>query len=345
LYSRYCSVRQWVHFQLRIQQQLRHPLGQLNKAQAGQLEEFQFRHARRPVQETFNKLEMKRTLLTFDYVFWYATILCQLVACFALIKRREFLKHWKVFGYYIFYMAGAMVFTLAVVRFGSPTAFAATYTLVDFIEAILLNLVLLEILVKVLDPFESLPGRTVARFCFWAVLGISTAVALSVVMPSGHRESYIEVPLTIERTIFLADASLLWILLVQAKTLGITWKSSVAEIAIGFVLYLTVQATTRFVMSLYQGQIIRICSEVGQVAYLIAVISWIWTITHRDPVALPLSSEAVARIQKPDAEDEVVTKERIFAAVGIKVTQPGEEETLEPAEKKGLAQRSPGLSA
>jgi len=269
-----------------------------------------------------------------------------LVACFALIKRKEFFRHWKVFGYYIFYMAGAMIFTLAIVRFGSPGAFATTYIIVDFIEAILLNLVLLEILVKVLDPFESLPGRTVARFCFWAVLGISTAVALSVVMPSGHRESYIEVPLTIERTIFLADASMLWILLVQSKTLGITWKSSVAEISIGFVLYLTVQATTRFVAGLYQGPIMRsICSEVGQVAYLIAVLSWIWTILYRDPVALPLSSEAVARIQKPGAEDEVVSKERIFAAVGIKVTQPGEETVSEETDEKGLTRHSPGLSA
>ena len=129
-----------------------------------------------------------------------------------------------------------------------------TYSVVDFIEAIFLNLVLLEILVKVLDPFESLPGRTVAKFCFWAVLGISTAVAFSVMMPSGHKGPLIEVPLTIERTIFLADAALLWILLVQAKKLGITWKSSVAEIAIGFVLYLTVQSTTRFVVSIYPTQ-------------------------------------------------------------------------------------------
>jgi hypothetical protein len=276
---------------------------------------------------------MKHSLFTLDYAFWYATIACQLVACFALIKRREFFRHWKVFGYYIFYLAISMVFMLFVDHFGNRTLFANAYAVDDFLEAILLNLVLLEILVKVLDPFESLPGRTVARFCFWAVLGISTAVALSVVMPSGHREAYIEVPLTIERTIFLADASLLWILLVQSKTLGITWKSSVAEISIGFVLYLTVQATTRFVVSLYQSPIIRsICSEVGQVAYLIAVISWIWTILYRDPVAVPLSAEAVARIQKPGAEDETISKERIFAAVGIRITKPSEETSHEDHE-------------
>jgi hypothetical protein len=288
---------------------------------------------------------MKHSLLTFDYVFWYATILFQVVACFALIKRRQFFQQWKVFSYYVFYMAGAMIFTLAIERLGSPRAFVVTYSVVDFIEAILLNLVLLEILVKVLDPFESLPGRTVARFCFWAVLGISTAVALSVMMPSGHKQTYIAVPLTIERTIFLADASLLWILLVQSKALGITWKSSVAEIAIGFVLYLTVQATTRFVVSIYPDPVLRsISSEVGQFAYLIAVLSWIWTITHRDPVAMPLSSEAVARIQKPDAEDEMITKERIFAAVGIKVNKPeGEADKNDAALEPG--ERLPEISA
>jgi hypothetical protein len=268
---------------------------------------------------------MKSRFLTLEYAFWYAIILCQLVACWALIRRQEFFRHWKVFGYYLFYMAGASIFTLAIAMFGSRGAFIATYSAVDFIEAILLNLVLLEILVKVLDPFESLPGRTVARFCYWAVLGISAAVALSVMMPSGHNEAYIEVPLTIERTIFLADASLLWILLVQSKSLGITWKSSVSEIAIGYVLYLTVQATTRFMVSIYQGQILRsISSEVGQAAYLIALLGWIWTIMRRDPVTLPLASDAAARI-KQGAGDVAVSKERIFAAVGIKVNKPGEE--------------------
>jgi hypothetical protein len=278
---------------------------------------------------------MKQSLLTLEYVFWYATIVCQVVACGALIWRREFFKHWKVFSYYVFYMAGAMIFTLAVERFGSSHAFEITYSLVDFIEAILLSLVLLEILVKVLDPFESLPGRMVARFCFWAVLGISTAVALSVMMPSGHKQTYIEVPLTIERTIFLADASLLWLLLVQSKKLGITWKSSVAEIAIGFVLYLTVQATTRFVVSIYTGPVLRsISSEVGQFAYLIALLSWISTIMRRDPVAAPLSSEAVARIQKPIAEDNIVTKERIFAAVGIRINKLEKVDDAETVEQE-----------
>jgi hypothetical protein len=281
---------------------------------------FQYRN---PRQTWSKKQSMKLRLLTFDYVFWYAIIFCQVVACLAVIKRKEFFKHWKVFSYYLFYMAGASILALAAYYFGTRELYIVTYSVFDFIEAILINLVLLEILVKVLDPFESLPGRTVARFCFWAVLGISGAVALSVLAPSGHLSRLVEVPLTIERTIYLADASLLWILLVQSKSFGITLKSSIAEISIGFILYLTVQGTTRFMVSIYSDELLRsISSVVGQVGFLIALLGWIWTITQRDPVDAPLSSEAVAKIQQPHAEDESVTKERIFAAVGIKVNKP-----------------------
>src|SRR6478672_9531916 len=270
---------------------------------------------------------MKHQLLTFDYVFWYVTIICQVVACGALIKRKQFFQRWKVFGYYLFYSTGVAILMLALALFASKSAFTTAYSVMDFVEAIFLNLVLLEILVKVLDPFESLPGRTVAKFCFWSVLGISTAVAFSVMMPSGNKGPLIVVPVTIERTIFLADASLLWILLVQAKKLGITWKSAVAEIAIGFVLYLTVQSTTRFVASIYTDRMLwSISSEVGQFAFLIAVLGWTWTIFNREPMEAPPSSEAIARIQKTLEEDESVTKERIFAAVGIKVNKPEESE-------------------
>src|SRR5215467_4485045 len=113
---------------------------------------------------------------TFEYAFLYTIIVCQLVACGALIRRKEFFRHWRIFSYYLFYMASSSILTLAIVWFGSSDAYRITYYLVDFIEAVLLSLVLLEILIKVLDPFEALPSRTVARFCYWAVLATSAAV-------------------------------------------------------------------------------------------------------------------------------------------------------------------------
>jgi hypothetical protein len=55
---------------------------------------------------------------------------------------------------------------------------------------------------------------------------------------------------------------------------------------------------------------------------------------RRDPVAAPLSSETVARIQKPVAEDNIVTKERIFAAVGIRINKSEEVDDAETVEQE-----------
>lgn len=273
------------------------------------------------------------------YLLWVTSLLLQGAACWFLVRKNYF-AHWKAFGYYLFLVTGYTAIMLPLSFLGNEQLYAATYTIGDFIEALLISLVVLEILVRVLEPFESLPGRTVARLCFWAILGISVAVALSVYIPNRPNlksNLFVDLPLALERTIFLADAAILWVLLLQAKALGITWKSSVAEIAIGFVLYLTVQSTTRFVLGVYDNTIARnIAAEVAQFSYLIALASWIWTMTHRDPLPPRPEPESLARMQKLAREDyDAVPKERIFAAVGIRVNKPeptaqGEEE-VQPA--------------
>lgn len=273
------------------------------------------------------------------YLLWATSLVFHAVACWLVVKRNYF-THWRAFGYYLFFVAinSAVMFPLALLS--NPKVYAGTYLLGDFIEALLVSLVVLEILGRVLEPFETLPSRTVTRLCFWAVAGVCTTVVLSVVVPHApiHRAPnyLVDVPLTLERTIFLACAAVLWTILFQAKALGVTWKSSVAEIAIGFVLYLTVQSTTRFVMAAYDNNTINnIAAEVAQFSYLIALASWIWTMTHRDPLPPRPEPEKLARVQELAKEDyDAVPKERIFAAVGIKVNMPdstAQDEESEPS--------------
>lgn len=277
------------------------------------------------------------------YFLWGISLVFHAAACWFVVRRNYF-AHWKAFGYYLFFVAISSTIMLPLSFMGSQRVYAATYDVVDFVEALLLSLVVLEILVRVLEPFESLPSRTVARFCFWAVLGISIAVVLSVVVPphAPHQRTslLVHLPLTLERTIFLADATILWILLFQAKALGITWNSSLAEIAIAFVLYLTVQSTSRFVMAVYENPLARnIANEVAQFSYLIALASWIWTMTHRDPLPPRPADESLARMQELARQDyEAVSQERILAAVGIRINKP---RTTDEASEETTAQAEP----
>jgi hypothetical protein len=267
------------------------------------------------------------------YFLWITSLALQGTACW-LVVRKKYFQHWKAFGYYLFVVALTSALMLPLALWGNTKIYAVTYGITDFVEALLVSLVVLEILVRVLEPFETLPGRTVARFCFWAVLGISSAVVLTVVIPQAPNAKaslLVDLLLTLERTIFLAGAVILWVLLFQAKALGITWNSSVAEIAIAFVLYLTVQSTTRFVLGVYENKIARdIAAEVGQFSYLIALASWIWTMTHRNPLPPQPAEESLTRMQELAQQGyDAVPKERILAAVGIRINRPDAETTEE----------------
>jgi hypothetical protein len=272
------------------------------------------------------------SLLTIDHVLWMlwlSIILVQFWASWVVVKK-GFLAGWKAFSYYLFVMAASSVILFAISRFGSPTIYAWGYYVESFIEAVLLSLVVLEILVKVLDPFEALPGRNIAWFCFWAVIGISIAIAVSVSQPP-PRNLYFTLPFMVQRTIFLADAGLLWVVLLQARSLGMTWKSSVAEIAMGFALFLTVQAITKFLMGIYLNELFqRIADGVGQAAYLCSLCGWIWTMFHRDPLPPPPSAETLTQMRAFNSH-ALVPKEKIFAAVGVKINKIEPETELDPA--------------
>jgi hypothetical protein len=91
-------------------------------------------------------------------------------------------------------------------------------------------------------------------------------------------------------------------------------------------------------MAVYEVPVARnIANEVAQFSYLIALGSWIWTMTHRDPLPPRPADEALAKMQELAKQDyDAVPRDRIFAAVGIRVNtaeeQAGEQGSLQPEE-------------
>ncbi len=245
----------------------------------------------------------------------------QFFACWTALKKGYF-AHWKAFSYYLFCMTAGSVVGIYAAFFCSTATYRIVYAGSAIVEAITLSLVVFEIMVKMLEPFEALPGRLVARFGFWAAIGISSAITLSVSLAT-YSSSATGSALTVERTVFLADATLLWLLLFQARSLGVSWQSSAAEISIAFVLYLSVQAAVRFVVIIYANndRVVDIANGFGQFAYMISLCSWIWTMRQRDPATVQTSPEKLAEVQALASQHGAVAKERIFAAVGIKINK------------------------
>jgi hypothetical protein len=250
-------------------------------------------------------------------------MLVQSFVCWRVVRNGYF-KSWKAFSYYLFF--GVLEApALFVVSQYAPNAYATAYYAASFLEAVLLSLVVLEVLVKILDPFDALPARHIAWFCFWAVIGISASVAFSVgpLLP----KSMSDWMLVTERTIMLCDAALLWVILLRARAMGVTWRSSVAEIALGFAFFLTVQGITRFITGIYHDSVflMGIADQISQSAFLIALLSWSWTMYHRDPLPSPPTAETLA-LMRSFASDTMVTKEKMLAIVGVQIDMGTPEE-------------------
>ena len=273
---------------------------------------------------------MNSKLSIIDYALWLSIMLLQLFACWVVIKR-GFYATWKAFSYYLFFGAGEAVALFIVARTASEATYSRVYYAASFIEAVLLCLVVLEIVVKILDPFDALPVRYIAWFCFWAALGISLSAVISIgpLLPS----TLSEWTLVTERTVMLCDAVLLWVILFQARSLGIPWRSSVCEIALGFALFLSVQGVSKFIFAEFRQSrlLMSYADEVGQLAFLVAMGSWIWTMYHRDPHPSPPTVEMLARM-RAFTSSTMVTKEKMLAAVGVRIDKVAPDASQEDSE-------------
>jgi DNA-binding winged helix-turn-helix (wHTH) protein/energy-coupling factor transporter ATP-binding protein EcfA2 len=220
-----------------------------------------------------------------EVVLWLAAIPLQVAAYWVVIRRR-FYRTWKALTWYlVFEIAESVVLKpLFLLSHRSPAYFFGYYVF-GIAETIFRCLLVLEILIKVLNPFEALSGRRIAWFCFWAVQGISVVIAFSANQPAGNTwYSWISI---VGTTILMANGGLLAIMLFQARELGIPWKSPVVEIALGLILYSAVETVNRL---LFYGYGNRALNPAASVAYLIMLMGWIWTMLYRDPyLTAPLS--------------------------------------------------------
>jgi hypothetical protein len=93
-------------------------------------------------------------------------------------------------------------------------------------------------------------------------------------------------------------------------------------------LYLTVQAVVRFIIPLYSDTtfVSNFANITGQIAYMISLCSWIWTMNRREPAPPHPAPEVLARIQDLAKDYDAVPKERILAAMGIRINRPDQED-------------------
>lgn len=149
---------------------------------------------------------------------------------------------------------------------------------------------LYEIFCHTFEPLNSLPSKTIARLCM-ALLAIAMATLMVAFWhPASHPRFpwYVDLLSTMNRSAVIVTAGSLWSIVMYARALGIPWHSRVAEIARGFLVYLSVEAVTTTITG-YGGQVTTLwCNRVAMSASLVAFAIWLRGIRQKEiPAVLP----------------------------------------------------------
>jgi hypothetical protein len=187
-------------------------------------------------------------------------------------------------------------------------------------ETALLVIALYEVFYKTFAPLESLPPKTMARLCTFVATAAIVTLTWGIWNPASHHNFpwYVDLLSTANRSSGIVVACSLWTVVMYARAIGIPWRSRIAEVARGFLVYLSIQAVTTTVTG-YAGQASTLwCNRVAMLAYLVALGIWLQAVLQKEiPVILPAPHAltslrgAVARLRMQAVSLRVIARSRL----------------------------------
>lgn len=240
---------------------------------------------------------MKDYLQLLDYILWIAIIALQWSLLVVAVRSgiRRIAPRYVFFVAFLSLQSTAL---LAVSRYLSYSAYVWAFYAGMAAETFLLIFVVHEIFRSAFDPLGSLPPRTVAKLVAGVILISTTALTLAIWSPAVNPDAVVALLRTFHRSAEFVVALSLWSVVLYARALGIPWRSRVAGITVGFLLYLTIQSIVTAAIGANPGRLaVTWLSRIGIVSYLGSLIVWMAAV-RRQEVAVELPTpDAIGKLR------------------------------------------------
>lgn len=224
---------------------------------------------------------------------WIASMLIQLLLALR-VCRNEAIR--PIFKAYIYFEA--MVAPIAFVAFVFwPKAYPCTFVSSSVITSVLTLAVAFDVYRCVFGPRAALPPMVPERTAQLVAIALSGAVALAAFLPSVAGGTIRSIFL-IEQTLSAAAWAVFLILLIYSLSLRIAWPRDIAGLALGFVLYLTIDVLAVFTRARGSLDLALAAGMIARVAYLLALVWWTCIFWRREAVSLPATLEQVETMKR-----------------------------------------------
>jgi len=233
---------------------------------------------------------VKQYLHLLDYGLWTAIMALQW-CLLVLAIRREISRILPRYVLFLAFLCFQSTWLVAVSQSLSYRWYFWSFYAGMAVEHTLLLFVVYDLFREGFAPLASLPPNTFPNLVTWLLSLVIIAVGFFVWKPGKSIDMQFALVRNLARTAQITVAGCLWAVIVYARLLRIPWRSRVAGIARGFLVYLSIQSFTSAAMSFANARSESWNMWLGRtsiVSFLVALLMWLVALRRRDvAVELP----------------------------------------------------------
>jgi hypothetical protein len=206
-----------------------------------------------------------------DYVLWFLPTALQAGVLLAMYCRGLLRRYPFFFNYTILQVASTCI--LVALAQASYTAYYYAYYWNLALNVVIAFAVSWEIIKRVLRRPRPVSARWFATLCAFALLIETLGLTL---MPKSLSSGFIHWMMLGDRSLRLLQAALFLGLIIFSKSLNLSWKSITFGLATGFGLLVIVSLVVATQLSHHGFLTSMTLSKINSVAYLVAVVIWLF---------------------------------------------------------------------
>jgi hypothetical protein len=255
---------------------------------------------------------MLRYLPALDAYLWLTVALWQVVVAAIVLMRPSFRRAYPAFGSFACFAAirSATLMLLPAKWYFLGYAIGSTAT------SLLIGATLFELYTRVCGPHFSLPSWVPRTMASWLALAVTASMAAALALYSVRLlEKRAAILAATQGGMLLALSLALLILLAYSKYLKMEWQMRPRQIAAGLCIYLFANALVLLLLSHVPVALMRPLDRSSQVANVVALIWWTFTLRRREPAPEPVTQEIIDTIL-------AFHQETVEAAESVGLVQP-----------------------
>jgi hypothetical protein len=223
---------------------------------------------------------------------WVATAFWQFMVALVVL-RSTFRRTYPAFSSFACFMA----VTTPILMVLPGVYYFLGYTIVSAATCVLLWATLFELYTWVCGPHFSLPSWVPHTIASWLALALCASAVATVGLYTVHSmPKRIAVLAAVQGGMLMALFLTLTVLLVYSRHLGMEWKTRPKQIVVGLAIYLSANTVVVFLLNHVSRELATFLDRTGQIAFLLSLIWWTFTLRRREPASEKLTEEQSAEI-------------------------------------------------